>query len=290
MPIGTALGLGIAGLGALAGAQGKNSTQTESVDAGNPSFNENLGSQGMMSAYSQLQGMMGAGPGQQDVAASTDASRGFAQMLQQYAQNGAGPSQGDINQGNTLAASVFAPQQTALQQSFVDQGVQADRQSALMGRSINDPILQAKLRTEQMRQSAMLGSQQGSFATQYAMQQPMQRLGFAQQNAQVLGGLATQAMANRQSLAAMGAGIMGNERQYRLQTASRTQSQQSGGGLAGAISGGLGGLASGMNLMNGMGAGGLFGGGGGFSNFSQAGGPVAPNMMSPYSNPYFNKQ
>lgn len=281
MPIGTGLALGIAGLSGLAGAAGSHSSQSQSIDAGEATNNEFEGQNGMMNAYRSYGNMVNfGGPGQSDVAAGTDATRQFAQMLKQYSQNGAGPNADDISQGNSLAKNIFAPQQTALSQSFTDQGVAADRQAALMGRSVNDPILQAKLRTEQMRQSAMLGAQQGSFATQYAMQQPMQRLGFAQQHAGVMSGLATQAMQNRQALAAMGEGIMNNERQFRLATATRTQNQQSGGGLGGAITGFLGGAGSGMNLANAMG---LSSFGQGTSSFK----PYAPGAEAPgpYASP-----
>jgi hypothetical protein len=66
-------------------------------------------------------------------------------------------------------------------------------------------------------------------------------------------------MANRQALMSMGQSIQGNERQFRLGTATRTtnQEQSSGGGLGGAISGAIGGMSMAGGLMN------MFGGGSG---------------------------
>jgi hypothetical protein len=183
---------------------------------------------------------------------------------------------------------LFGARRTALGQSFEDQLMQSNRQAALMGRAQNDPILKAKLAQEQIRQQAMLDAEQGGLATQLAMQLPGQRLGFAQQRSQILGGLATQAMANRQALAALGSGIMNSERGFRLDTGlrfntgtantqatsnmfsntavqslsnlfSNTNSSQttnatsnstgtSGGGFKGAVAGGLGGAAAGIKL------------------------------------------
>jgi hypothetical protein len=122
-----------------------------------------------------------------------------------------------------------------------------------MGRSLNDPILAAKLAQEQTRQGAMLEANQGSFAQQFALAQPDRRLGYANQRANILGGLATQAMSNRQALAAMGEGILQREREFRLATANRsgTNTNTSGGGVAGGIGGALAGGALGMNLFGG---------------------------------------
>lgn len=256
---GTALALGATGLlGGLAGGAGKNSSSQSGVDAGAATGAENMGQQGMLNAYNQLQGMTDAGPGQSDVTASLDSSRGLADMLKQYSEGGYNPSAGDITTSNQQAAALFGGQRVGMQQAFDDQRTQANRVAGLSGRNINDPILQAKLAQEQTRQSSVLDANQGSFAQQLAMQAPMQRLGFAQQRAGVLGGLATQAMQNRQMIAAMGEGIMNNERNFRLQTATRWGNEQSGGGAGGAITGALGGIGAGASLATGLSNSGLF--------------------------------
>jgi hypothetical protein len=84
----------------------------------------------------------------------------------------------------------------------------------------------------------------------------MQRLGFAQDRANVLGGLATQAMSNRQTLASMGQSIQQADQTWRLNTGTKwgTQNTESGGGAKGAISGGIAAGGAAMGLMGGMGS------------------------------------
>jgi hypothetical protein len=252
---------GSALLGGIAGAFGKQSSQstTSSVDAGQATGNEVYGQQGMMDMYRQLQGFVGAGPGQADVAAGYGAQKDLADTYQKYAQGGYLPGAEDQARAGSTANALFAPQQAALNNSFQDQSFAANRSAAAMGASGNDPILAAKMRTEQTRQQQGLDASRGAFGQQLAMAMPMQRLGFQEQHAQALGGLATQAMANRQALAAMGEGIMNNERNFRLATATRTSNQetQSGGGVGGFITGALGGAGVGMSA---AGAFGNFGG------------------------------
>jgi hypothetical protein len=249
-----AAAIGGALLGGVAGAFGSNSKQSQTswIDAGNATGAENAGQSGMMGAYGQLQDFVNRGPGGQDVTNAYGAQTDLAAMLKQMQESGGLPAGTDIAQAQNLAGGMFQAQRVGLQQNFLDQSQQADRQAALMGRGGNDPVLRAKLAQEQTRQSAMLDAQQGAFGQNLAMQLPGQRLGFAGQRANVLGGLATQAMQNRQSIAAMGEGIMNQERNFRLQTAKRygEQTQSSGGGIGGAISGALGGAGTGMSLMN----------------------------------------
>ena len=188
--------------------------------------NEKAAREGVGSDYNSLRGMVGAGPGQADVKNSYNSQLDLAAMLKQYSQaGGADPTTADISRSNDLAAKLFGGQRVAMQQSFQDQTIAANRQAALMGRSANDPILAAKLAQEQTRQSALLDANQGAYATQYAMQQPAQRLGYAQNYASLQGGLASQAMANRQALLGLGSQIQESDRSWRLNTADRWNKQ-----------------------------------------------------------------
>lgn len=246
MAIGTALaiGSGIAGVaGAVAGAlkgAGKSSVQLAPQSA--------LGAQGEAQAsqsMSQFADLVGQGPGAQDVAAGVGSQRDLASLLQQYQQSGGIPSAQDVSQSQSFAGAVFGGQRAALRDSFLEQSQGAAQQAALMGRSPLDPVLRNKLAQEQTRQGRQLEAQQGSFAAQYAQQQPEKRLGFAQGRANVLGGLATQAMANRQALFSMGQNALQTDNQMRLGSASKSQTSGQE-GVFNAISGGLGALGSGL--------------------------------------------
>lgn len=240
-----------AGLGALGGLFGSKSTQTTKPILDPASALENSATAGIGTDYNIFRTMVDKGAGAGDVASATGAQRSLADMLKAYsAEGGTNPSDFDISNSNQLAQRLFGAQRLGLQHSFEDQRIQANNQAALMGRAGNDPILAAKLAREQTRQAGMLDAQQGAWATDYAMQQPMQRLNFAGQHANILGGLATQAMANRQALMSMGQSIQNNERNFRLQTAERETSQSSGGGIGGMISGAIGGAGAGMSAMN----------------------------------------
>lgn len=279
MPPALAIGGAVAGgaiLGGISGSMKDKSSYTydSNIDAGNATNSETLGQNSELNAFSQLQEMVKSGPSQSDVTAGTSSSRDLAEMLRQYAQQGGNlPTDADISSSNSIAGKLFDPQRVALNQSFIDQNTQANRQAAMMGRSIDDPILAAKLRVGQTLQTQQLNANQGAWSQNFALQQPGQRLGFMQNRDQVLGGLASQAMKNRQSLASMGEGIMNNERNFRLQTARRygNQESESGGGLKGAISGALGGVGTVMSLSPGFG--GMGAGGGGLSS-------AAGNQMS----------
>jgi hypothetical protein len=291
MPFLAAIPAGIAALGgALAGGIGgalgssKTTEQTSGINMAPASALENQGSSTMGSSLAQFGQMVNAGPGQSDITNSANAQRSLADMFQQYSQSGGLPSQGDINSSNGIAQQMFAPQQVGMQQAFTDQTINANRQAALMGRSMNDPILAAKLATEQTRQQAMLGAQQGQFAQQYALQLPQQRLQYAQQGASVLDGLATQAMKNRIALASMGESAMSDERNFRIQSGQRvgTSTEKSGGGIGGAISGALGGAgAIGSGLMNLFGGGGSSGSGGGSSQGMSLGSSMPSFSQTP---------
>lgn len=210
---------------------------TSTVNVAPESAEEKQFRLGAADSYGQLGQMVGAGPGQQDVTAALGSTRDLASMLQSFAKGGFLPGQEDITTAQNFAQQMFAPQQTALQQSFQDQQTQANRMAAQMGRGANDPILAAKLAQEQTRQQGMLSAQQGAFAADFGMQLPGQRLGFQEQLANVRSGLATQAMQNRQSLFSMGQQAQQAERNWRLNTASRTNTQTSGGDFMSAVGG-----------------------------------------------------
>lgn len=267
----TAIGLGLAATsaaGAVAGAIPKSSTQT--VDAGQATDRERQGLGLQDRSAKELEGLTAVGPGERDVTASLGATRDLAGMLDEYTKSGGLPGQNDISAASGFAGSIFDPQRTALKQSFVEQTTEANRQAALLGRSVDDPILQAKLRTGMMNQEAKLNSEQGAFGSQLALSLPGQRLGLAGQRADILSNLASQAFSNRSALLALGSGIAGAERQFRLNTATRKS--ETGGGLGGALEGGLAGFGTGMKL---------FGAGGGF-NFDDGAGTGA-GFVDPFA-------
>ena len=246
-------GLGLAA-GAAKGGMADSKTTRRDVQFGPSAFGQYLegtnGQDGSISQnYKSFEGMVNAGANQSDVSQGTQSQRDLAQMFSDYSKNGGSdPTAADISGSNSLADKLFGAQQTQLQQSFSDQSVEANRRAAISGRSLNDPMLAAKLAIEQTRQQNVFNQQKGGWATQYAMNQPLQRLGFAQDRTNVLSGLATQAMANRQALFSMGNQLHQKELNWRLGTAGETTS--SGGGLGGMISGGFSGIGAGMQAAN----------------------------------------
>lgn len=241
-------------LGAIAGGLGSKSSQTSQVFLAPESQLEKDAGKLMQGELGQLQGLVGAGPGQGDVEAGLSAQRNLAALLGQFAQGGFLPQQQDFQQAQQFTNQAFAPQQLQMQQMWADEDQELQRRAGITGRSVNDPVLRNKLAQTRGQQQAQLGAQQTSFMSQFAQQMPQQRLGFAQQLAQVQGGLASQAMANRQALLSMGQSIKSQEQQFRLGSATRSTSSNSGGGLAGAISGGMAGFGVGagqqQNLSN----------------------------------------
>ena len=90
------------------------------------------------------------------------------------------------------------------------------------------------------------------------MQLPGQEMGLRAQAAGVTQqryDLSQQAMRNRMSLAGLGSQLLGQERQFRISTGERygTGTRESGGGLGGAIAGGLSGLGAGASIASGLG-------------------------------------
>jgi hypothetical protein len=200
--------------------------------------------------YSALGDMVNAGPGMSDVTRGLESQRSLADLYRQYAEGGYNPTAQDISSSQTLAQSLFNPQRIAMQQAFQDQSTEANRRAAVMGRSMNDPILAAKLAQEQTRQSSMLEANQGAWSTQYSMQQPMMRLGFKEQQTNVLQGLASQAMQNRQTLLGIGSGLLNSERNFQMGQGTTTTT--SGGGFGGFLQGAMGGAGTAMSAYGSM--------------------------------------
>ncbi len=275
---------GLIGGAGTPSSQNSNTQSTSSVNLRNfddiskgQSGLESAAYQQQLSGFADLQKLIGQGPGANEVGANTQFQNQYANQLQGLLSNIANPNQ----QANfATAQQYFAPQQTALNQQFQQQGIESDRLAARLGRAGNDPILRNKLAQEQTRQQTMLNSQIGSFGQQLPQFQAEQIMGVGNALSNLRGGLATQAMNNRSTLLGMGQQLGAAERQYRLQTAERTGSQSTqtsgsqGGGvgqmLAGALGGGaqFGGAISG--LLGSMGGGG--GGSGGSITAGQAGG------------------
>lgn len=215
-----------------------------------------------VSSFTDLQNLIGKGPGGSEVSANTQFQNSYASQLQQLMQGIANPNQA---QNFKTAQQYFAPQQTALNQQFEQQNTDSNRLAARLGRAGNDPILRNKLSQEKTRQQTMLNSQIGSFGQQLPAFQAEQIMGVGNQLSNLRQGLATQAMNNRSTLLSMGNQLASSERQYRINTAQQYGSNYShgenlsGGGLKGAVSGAM----AGASMFMGGGAGGAAGGAGG---------------------------
>jgi hypothetical protein len=214
-----------------------------------------------------LQGMIGQGPGDADVAAGVKSQREFADLLEKYQAGGFLPGQADIDQSRGLVEQLFAGQKTALDQQLEQQRRMSQRNAALSGRGINDPVFQNQLAQTQLNQQQLLQSQMTSASAEQAQNLPMQRLQFAEAATNARLGLGNQAMQNRQLLLQLGNTLREQERSFRLNAANKnqvqTQVQQNNPGALGVISGIAG---AGGALMSGFGSmrqAGFFGGGGG---------------------------
>jgi hypothetical protein len=144
-----------------------------------------------------------------------------------------------------------------MNQALEQQNIMAMRQAGQMGRTGADPIMQAKLAQLRQQGEERLGAE----AQRYALGNVDRTLNFQNMATQLQGGLATQALQNRQMLLSMGSQLWGQGASFRSGNASVTQSTP--GGLAGGISGALAGAGAGMSLFNAF---------GGSSNNSSSGG------------------
>jgi hypothetical protein len=171
-------------------------------------------SYGMLGSQAANQGLNSLTGLQNDQ--SFQANQDLAGLFQQYSQGGYLPNAQDTATAQAFAQSQFDPRRVAMNQAFQDQLTQANRSAALVGRSQNDPILRAKLAQEQTRQQAQLASEQNAFAQQFAMQQPMQRLQFAEGRANVLNQNFAQQMGLSQNILQSGLAAQGQDFQQRL--------------------------------------------------------------------------
>lgn len=263
MAAGTAAIIGGAALGGLAGGMkdvsGSSSSNLSGINLAPESEFEQEAQRFQRGALGDFNQFVGQGPGGQDITAALTSQRGLASQLEAFAQGGFLPSESDTARAREFAASQFAPQQEVLKQSFQDAQIRANQLATQLGRSVDDPIIQARLQTDLARQQSTLGAQQNAFASQFAQNLPQQRLAFQAQLADVRGNLASQALSNRQALLSLGSQVQSAERQFRLNTGQRysntTQEQSSGGGLKGVLGGVLGGAGAGAGFAS------MFGGG-----------------------------
>lgn len=275
----TSLALGAAS--GIAGAVGKGGSSSTSRSMAGPSALERDAETSNIQSLQGMSSMVNAGPGVGDVQAGSQSQRDLAAMLQQYQEGGNIPTGQDISRAENYASQQFGAQRLGIQQQFQDAQQQYAQQAQIQGRNTLDPVFRNKQNIEMQRQMQMLGAQQGQFASQFAQQQPGQRLNFAGQRASVLGGLASQAMANRQALLQMGNQIQQGQQNFRLgASGSQTQSSQ-GGGLGGAIAGGIAGLGTAAQTAQGLQS--LFSGGGSSTSIPAIGGGFGGSQFGGYA-------
>lgn len=245
-------------IGGIAGSMPDESSSTSEsksgIKLGKASGLEKYGGRLTQQQLTEMRRLGLAGPGTADVEAGAQAQRDLAAAFQQAASTGGLPSAADFTAAQGAVNPLFEARRVAQSQAFSDQLTQANRQAAMMGRDLNDPILQAKLAQEQTRQAALLSAEQQGAAGQLALGMPGQRLSYLGQGAQALGGLSQQAWANRAALLQAGQSVLGAERAFRLEkgqrwTTGNTQSE-SGGGVKGALTGALGGAGSLFGMAN----------------------------------------
>lgn len=197
-----------------------------------------------------LQALFSKGATSKDYATAVQSQRDLAKLLGEMQSTSGLPTEQDIDTANRIASQLFGARQTALQQLFEDQTTEANRLAARLGRPVNDPILQAKLRTGFIRQQDLVNAEQNAAAQNLALQLPGQRLGFAQAQSQILSALGDQAVSNINYLLSLGNQIANQERNFRLQTGERYSSGsiKEGGGIGGAITGAIGGIGAGLEI------------------------------------------
>jgi hypothetical protein len=253
---------GSALVGAAAGSMKDRSSQSSSsasgVNLAQQSELDKYGGQLTDSSLRSLEGMVNAGPGLSSIGEANSQYGTLASMLGDYSKNGGAPGQQDWLQANDFAKNQFAPQQMQIDQSFEAEQERAKQLAVQMGRSPNDPYIQAQLSKQKMQMQNMMGAQQGAFVGQEARNSAMGRLGFTSQLADLKGSLASQAMANRQALLSLGSGVQQQERNWRYQISDKwgknNTEQESGGGMKGALTGAIAGAGVGMGMSGGMGS------------------------------------
>lgn len=231
-------------------------------------------------SFADLIRQVSMGPGDAEIQANTGFQNDFAIQLQGLLTRlGRQDTHSEIAANNQVAKGIFAPQQEQLNQQFQDAETSSNRLSARLGRAGNDPIMRNKLAQEKTRQQSSLNAEIGAYGRQLPSIQADQVAAFGGQLSNLRQGLATSAMNNRAMLLNMGNQLTAAERQYRLNTATRTGNSYnsgedwSGGGTKGAITGGMAGFGAGAKMMGGMGGG--------------ASGGAASGGFSQQASPYF---
>ena len=177
-----------------------------------------------------FEGLVNAGPGNAQMQAGVTGMEDYAKMLGNFSspQGLFAAQQQGIDQYSKLGDMIFGGQMRQQQQ-------EAQRLAGRLGRPTNDPILQAKL--AQQRSDTV-----GAFAAQQSMALPGQLAQFGGQRAEVLQGLASQAMANRLALLGMGSQLREQDRGYRINTGERYSTQTQDGSFLSSL-GGIAGIA-----------------------------------------------
>lgn len=247
-----ALGLGaaLAGgaiLGGLAGAQGQSQTSRRSI-GGQTQLGRDIDQ--MFGSNLETLGQFADVYGMEDVQAGRQGQLDLAAMLQQLSETGGLPSEQDIQTARGQSQNLLAGQRASMQNAFARQTAQANQQAVSMGRSTNDPILQAQMRRQQIEQERELAGQESALTQQISSSLPLQRLGFQQQRAGVLQGMGAQATTLRSNLMGLGTNVQNLQNQIRLGQGSTTMSTP--GGLQGALTGAVGGLGSAVGIAGGI--------------------------------------
>ncbi len=225
-----------------------------------------------LNQYGQI---VAKGPGQRDMTTALGASRSLADLLKKYSEGGFLPSNEDYSSAWSTTQNMFQPRQTQLAQRFQDEEQDYMKQAQRMGRDPMDVVFKNRLAQTRAREQALLGADQTQYYQQQAFNMPNQRLQYANSYAQVTGGLASQALANRQNLLSLGNTIKQNEANFRLNSADTNTRDSSGGGFKGGLAGGLAETGASLEIMGkagsmmmGMPSGG--GGGGGMPMAGQS--------------------
>ena len=229
-------------LGGLMGQGAGNQSQNVTRSVAPAGADELYAGQASMDVLRQLQGFAQAGPGQQDISNAYGAQNDLAAMLQQFAQGGYAPTEAD----QLTARTQLAPQFEQARQSQIQAGQAYRQQAAISGRGPMDFATTNKMNQNFGNQMSMLAAQQ----SQLAAQQPMQRLGFMQDFANLKQGLASQALQNRLAIANLGSSIKNTEQQFRSGTAGSSMTGSSGSQQGNMLMGALSGLGTGLSLYN----------------------------------------
>jgi len=244
---------GLAGLGAVAGSQPAKSQQTNTTLLRPQSQGEFDAIQSRDRNLSFLRDILGesssAGRDKELQRLQFQEGENLSNLLRQMGSRSGLPSQEQTAAAGQFAQDVFAPEKVQLEQLFRKQEEEKNQLAAQLGRNVDDPVLNAMLARDQGELQSQLGARQTSFASQFAQQLPQQQLALAQGLFQLRGGLASQAMANRQLLLGLGQNVAQAEQQFRAGTATQVGQNVSGGGVRGAMMGAIGGATAGADAL-----------------------------------------